>query len=243
MPKFRFRAATPDGTVISGIESSIAIGDLRCAAARPGPAADLDHGEKERSPVRDHPAEGQEARSDAPVPAAGGVPPVRRVRARGPGGLVRRDDQQAAADGPRRHADGARERGPLLRRRRPAPRAVPCVRGGDPQVGRADRQSRRGARSAGRLSGAGDRDQSSGPVGDGLSARGDGPGGHRHDRPGRLRAAQVPRLLLVAQRQAAPADPHIAGHGQVYLPLGSDHRGRAGDAGGGRLPPGAHRYR
>jgi type IV pilus assembly protein PilC len=29
LPKFRFRAATPDGTVISGIESSIAIGDLR----------------------------------------------------------------------------------------------------------------------------------------------------------------------------------------------------------------------
>ncbi len=29
MPKFRFRAATPDGTVITGVESSTAIGDLR----------------------------------------------------------------------------------------------------------------------------------------------------------------------------------------------------------------------
>ncbi len=29
MPKFRFRAATPDGTVITGVEASTAIGDLR----------------------------------------------------------------------------------------------------------------------------------------------------------------------------------------------------------------------
>ena len=41
------------------------------------------------------------------------------------------------------------------------------------------------------------------------------------DRPGRLRAPEVPRFLLVAQRQAAPADPHTAGHGQVHRPTGA----------------------
>ena len=55
MAKFKFRAITPEGSTISGIENAVTASMARRALIQRNLAPDRRHREEEHSPVRDHP--------------------------------------------------------------------------------------------------------------------------------------------------------------------------------------------
>ena len=169
MPKFRFMPPPPTDRCHRRRDVD---GDPGRAgpAPRPQSAADLDPGEEEHPPVRDHAAQGQEAGAHAPVPPARGVRPLRRVGTRGPGGPRRGNLQQAPQERPRRHAASLEAGARFSEAAAEHPNYFPTIRveilRSAELTGNLDERTR----PTWRLSGAGDRHRPEGQVGPRLPA-------------------------------------------------------------------------
>ena len=232
MTKFRFRAATADGTVITGVESSTAIGDLRARLLDRNlqPISILEKKSILQVEITQKKVKKRELMHlcrQLAVFLRSGVSVLEAL-------VILADEtsnkvMKSALEGIRlslesgaRFSEAAAEHQELF-----PTYAIEILR-----LRGTDREPGPGARPAWRLPGTRDRHQPAGPIGDGLPACGHGPGPGRLDGAGRLRAAEVPRLLLVPGRQAAPAHPDPAGPGQVdrrlgVWSLGVRHRGPA----------------
>ena len=140
VPKFRFTAATLDGTVSPASRPRPSIADVRDALLDRNlqPISILEKKSLLQFEITQKKV--KQARADAPVPPAGGLLALRRLRARRLRRPRRGDLQQAPQVRPRGHADVARIRGPLLRGGRRHIRSFSRLCGRDPALGRADRQ-------------------------------------------------------------------------------------------------------